>query len=154
MVVTFGKVVELPAEFVTLLLSNVSEGIGRLERMASNTRVCAYRYTRDREEHWFFFGDPGKAWATGDWASDAHFLYSAYNRDREQRSLIMCGGSYTDLRGRRVVTGDGPLDFIEVTETTGKAEFFSSDPQRVRIETTLEPVEERLAEDNPRRIGV
>ena len=154
MVVTFGKVAELPAEFVTLLLPIASERIGRLERMASNTRVCAYRYMRDKEEHWFFFGDPGKAWAIGDWGSDAYFLYSAYNRDQEQRSLIMCGGSYADLKGRRVVTGDSLLAFIEVTETTGKTELFSSDPQRVHIETTLEPVEEKLAEDDPRRIGV
>jgi hypothetical protein len=66
----------------------------------------------------------------------------------------MCGGSYADLRGRRVVTGDSPLDFIEVTETTGKTEFFSSDPQHVRIESTLQPVEEKLAEDDPKRIGV
>lgn len=154
MVVTFGKVAELPAEFVTLLLPNASERIGRLEKMGSNTRVCAYRYRRDTEEHWFFFAEPGKAWATGDWGSDAYFLYSAYNRDQEHRSLIICGGSYADLRGRRVVTGDSLLDFIEVTETTGKTEFFSSDPQRVHIETTLEPVEEKLAQDDPRRIGV
>lgn len=66
----------------------------------------------------------------------------------------MCGGSYADLKGRRVVTGDSLLAFIEVTETTGKTELFSSDPQRVHIETTLEPVEEKLAEDDPRRIGV
>jgi hypothetical protein len=154
MVVTFGKVAELPAEFVTLLLPNARERIGRLEKMGSNTRVCAYRYRRDTEEHWFFFAEPGKAWVTGDWGSDAYFLYSAYNRDQQHRSLIICGGSYADLRGRRVVTGDSLLDFIEVTETTGKTEFFSSDPQRVHIETTLEPVEEKLAEDDPRRIGV
>ena len=48
MVVTFGKFAELPAEFVTLLLPNASERIGRLERMTSNTRVRAYRYTRDK----------------------------------------------------------------------------------------------------------
>jgi len=154
MVVTFGKVAELPAEFVTLLLPNANERIGRLERMPSNTRVRAYRYTRDKEEHGFFFGDQGKAWATGDWGSDAYFVYSAYNRDREQRSLIMCGGSYADLRGRRVVTGDGLLDFIEVTETAGKTEFFSPDAQRVHIESTLDPMEGKLAEDDPRRIGV
>jgi len=154
MVVTFGKVAELPAEFVTLLLPNANERIGRLERMASNSRVRAYRYIREREEHWFFFGDQGKPWATGDWGSDAYFLYSAYNRDQEQRILILCGGSYADLRGRRVVTVDSLLDFIEVSETTGKTEFFSSNPERVHLETTLEPVEDRLAEDDPRQIGV
>ena len=81
-------------------------------------------------------------------------MYSAYNRDREQRSLIMCGGSYADLRGRRVVTGDSLLDFIEVTETAGKTELFSSNAQRVHIESTLDPMEGKLAEDDPRRIGV
>ncbi len=154
MVVTFGKVAELPAEFVTLLLPNANERIGCLERMPSNTRVRAYRYIRDKEEHWFFFGDQGKPWATGDWGSDAYFVYSAYNRDREQRILIMCGGSYAYLKGRRVVTSDVLLDFIEVTETAGKAEFFSSDAQRVHIESTLDPMEGKLAEDDPRRIGV
>ena len=52
-VVTFGTVATLPAEFATLLLPNAAlhEGIGRLERFASNSTAVAYRYVRAAEEH-------------------------------------------------------------------------------------------------------
>jgi hypothetical protein len=154
MVVTFGKVADLPAEFVTLLLPNAGERIGRLERVHTESRTRGYRFTRDGDEHFFFFGDQGGAWTVGEWGSDACFLYSSYNRGRDERSLILCGGSYAELGGRRIVTGEGLVDFIEVTETTGKTEFFSSDPQRVRVESTMDPMEGKLAEGDPRQIGV
>jgi hypothetical protein len=153
-VVTFGKVAELPAEFVTLLLPNENVGVGRLERIAGDARVRAYRYTRDKQEHCFFFSDQGGSWTAGEWASDAYFLYWSYNRQREQRSLILCGGNHADVGGRRLVTADAPLDFIEVTEDAGRTELSSSDPQQVHLTSGLGPVEAKLAEDDPRRIGV
>jgi hypothetical protein len=154
MVITFGKAADLPTEFVTLLLPNASERIGRLERIQSEPRVRAYRYVRDGEEHWFFFSEPGCAWRAGDWASDAYFLYWSYNRREERRSLIFCGGSRADLQGRRIVAGDAILAWVEVVELGGKAEMFASDPQHVRIESTMDILEPKLRENDPKRIGV
>lgn len=154
MVVTFGKAADLPTEFVTLLLPNANERIGRLERIESEARVRTYRYTRDGEEHWFFFSEPGCAWRAGDWASDAYFLYWSYNRREERRSLIFCGGSRADMQGRRIVTGEVMLAFVEVTEASGKAELFASDPQRVHIESTMDILDPKLNESDPKRMGV
>jgi hypothetical protein len=154
MVITFGRAADLPTEFVTLLLPNATERIGRMERIQSEPRVRAYRYVRDGEEHWFFFSEPGCAWRAGDWASDAYFLYWSYNRREERRSLIFCGGSRADLQGRRIVAGDAILASVEVLELGGKAEMFASDPQHVRIESTMESLEPNLRENNPKRIGV
>ena len=154
MVITFGKAADLPTEFVTLLLPNAGERIGRLERIQSEPRVRAYRYVRDGEEHWFFFSEPGCAWRAGDWASDAYFLYWSYHRREARRSLIFCGGSRADLQGRRIVAGDAILASVEVVELGGKAEMFASDPQHVRIESTMDILEPNLRENDPNRIGV
>jgi heparinase II/III-like protein len=154
MMVTFGKAGDLPCEFVTLLLPNVNERVGRLERVDSEARVRVYRYTREGEDHWFFFSEPGCAWRAGDWASDAYFLYWSYNRREERRSLNLCGGSRADLQGRRILTGDTMMAFVEVTEAGGKAELFASDPQRVRIESTMNILDPRPSESDPRKIGV
>ena len=154
MVVTFGKAANLPAEFVTMLLPNAGERIGRLERIESEARVRVYRCTRDGEEHWFFFSEPGCAWRAGDWASDAYFLYWSYNRRDEQRTLILCGGSRVDLRGRRVVSCEAILEFIEVSEAGGKIELSASDPERVHVESTLDVPDPKLSENDPKKIGV
>jgi hypothetical protein len=154
MVVTFGKAVDLPTEFVTLLLPNAGDRIGRLERIESEPRVRAYRFIRDGEEHWFFFSEPGCAWRSGDWASDAYFLHSSYNRREEQRTLILCGGSRVDLHGHRVVSCEAILEFVEVTEAGGKTEMSASDPQRVHIESRLDVLGPKLSESDPKKIGV
>ena len=65
----------------------------------------------------------------------------------------MCGGSRADLVGRRVVTGDTLLDFIEVTEGDGRTELFSSDPPKVHLTSGLQ-AEAKIAENDPRGIGV
>ncbi len=84
-VVTFGTVATLPAEFATLLLPNAAlhEGIGRLERFASNSTAVAYRYVRAAEEHLFFFANDADSWTLGQWASDARFLY--WSKDPKAR---------------------------------------------------------------------
>jgi len=154
MVVTFGKSTDLPAEFLTLLLPNVGERIGRLERIESEARVRVYRYTRDGEEHWFFFSEPGCAWRAGDWGSDAYFLYWSYNRREEQRTLILCGGSRVDFHGRRVVSCEAILDFVEISEAGGKTEMSASDPERVHVESGLDVADLKPSESDPKKIGV
>jgi Heparinase II/III-like protein/Heparinase II/III N-terminus len=79
---TFGWTGNLPAGFVTLLLPDASlhTGMGRLERMVSAPEVRGYRYVREKEEHCFLFAEAEGAWALGNWASDARFLYWSWDR--------------------------------------------------------------------------
>lgn len=158
MVLTFGSTGALPVEFVTLLLPNVSipSEMGRLERLASDTVVRAYRYTRAGEEHSFFFADVAKAWTLGPWSSDAEFLYWAVDRRREQRLLMLCGGSYAEVAGLRVLASPKSIEYAEVVGFDGKTELFASDPERVQLESSLDRVEAELsaAENDHKRIGV
>lgn len=152
--ITFGKLADLPAEFATLLQADAAEGTGRLERLPGAPAVQAYRYQRAGEEHHFFFADQAGSWNAGEWASDAYFLYWSCNRSREERSLIVCGGTRVDFSGQRVLACDGPLEFVEVTESAGTAELNASDRSRVRLESELRSLETKLTENDPKRIGV
>ena len=157
-VVTFGTVGALPAEFVTLLLPNVSFPLdmGRLERLASDATVRGYRYSRPGEEHWFFFADAPKAWSLGGWSSDAQFLYWSLDRQREQRLLVLCSGSYAEVAGLRVLASPNSVEYAEVVGAAGKNELFSSDPERVQFNGSLDRVEAELSssENDHKRIGV
>ena len=158
MVVTFGTTRALPVEFVTLLLLNVSvpSEMGRLERLESDAAVRGYRYTRAGEEHFFFFADVAKAWGHGAWSSDAQFLYWAVDRRREQRLLVLCGGSYVEVAGLRVLASPNSVEYAEIMGAAGKTELFSSDPERVQLEASLDRVEAELnsSENDRKRIGV
>jgi len=157
-VVTFGTVGALPAEFVTLLLPNVSFPLdmGRLERVASDASVRGYRYTRPGEEHWFFFADAPKAWSLGGWSSDAQFLYWSSDRRLEQRLLVLCSGSYAEVAGLRVLASPNSVEYAEVVGAAGKNELFSSDLERVQLNGALDRVEAELSssENDHKRIGV
>jgi hypothetical protein len=157
-VITFGKVATLPAEFVTLLLPNASlhDGMGKLERLASDPAVRGYRYTRAGQEHSFLFSNSERAWTFGAWTSDAQFLYWSVNREREQRVLILCNGAYAELAGVRVLTSETRLDYAEVVGSPTKTELFSSDPDRVHLQGSLDAVGAELTAwaNDPKRMGV
>ncbi len=158
MVVTFGTTGALPVEFVTLLLPNVSvpSEMGRLERLESDASVRGYRYTRAGEEHYFFFAEVAKAWSHGAWSSDAQFLYWNVDRGREQRLLVLCGGSYAEVAGLRVLASPDSVEYAEIMGVGGKTELFCSDPERVQLEASLDRVEAELSisENDRKRIGV
>jgi hypothetical protein len=157
-VVTFGTLATLPAEFVTLLLPNASlhAGMGRLERLASDPAVRGYRYTKTGEEHCFFFANTPTPWTFGAWNSDAQLVYWSSNRERGQQVLVLCHGTYAKVGRARVVASGGPVDYAEVVGLAGKTELFSSDPDRVQLEGSLDRVETGLTalETDPKRIGV
>jgi hypothetical protein len=154
-VLNFGREAELPVEFVTLLLpdATLQTGVGRLERQLSAS-VHVYRYIREREEHQFFFTNGESPWTFGNWASDAQFLYYSWERTMEQRMLIVCGGSYAEIAGQRVLTGDGVVDYAEVVSSAGRTEVFSSSPERVVIQGSLDRVDLEMAGNDPKRVGV
>jgi hypothetical protein len=157
-VITFGTLGPLPAEFVTLLLPNVSFPLdmGRLERLASDAAVHGYRYARPAEEHYFFFGDRPGAWNLGGWSSDAQFLYWSVDRRREQRLLVLCRGSYAEVGGRRVLASTNSVEYAEIVGSSGGTELFSSGPEQVQFEGSLDRVEAELtsSENDQKQIGV
>jgi hypothetical protein len=157
-VITFGTVGALPAEFVTLLLPNVSFPLdmGRLERLASDAPVHGYRYTRPAEEHYFFFAAGPGAWNLSGWSSDAQFLYWSVDRRREQRLLVLCRGSYAEVGGRRVLASTNSVEYAEIVGSAARTELFSSDLAQVQFEGSLDRVEVELtsSEDDQKQIGV
>ena len=144
-VVNFGAQVELPADFVTLVMADEKSpaDLGRLVRVNdfASEAVCAYQYSGpQRQEHTFFFvGQPGP-WALGKWASDADFLFWSFDREREQYSLVICNGSYADAGGRRVLTCGSRVSYAEVLSSAGKVDLFSSDPEHVVLQQPLDRV--------------
>jgi len=143
-VVTFGAMVELPADFATLLLAeeNPQADPGRLVRINDSVRgaVCAYRYSTPRQEHSFFFAHPSGPWAAGAWASDADFLYCSVDREREQYTLVLWNGSYAEAGGRRVLSCDRRVSYAEVLSSAMKVDLFSSDPEHVLLQQSLDRV--------------
>ena len=156
-VVTFGTTATLPAEFATLLLPNARavEGTGHLERLAGPPAVTGYHYTRSGVEHWFFFANSDGNWSLGAWSSDARFLYWSAGRNGE-RILILCGGTYADVGETRLVSNDHTLDYVEIIQSHENAVVFSSEPDHVHFEGSLEKIDQEsiLPANDAKRIGV
>jgi hypothetical protein len=143
-VVKFSAQVELPAEFATLLIAGdkPSENSGRLARadeLAAKS-VSAYRYSTSEKVHSFFFGLQADPWTSGCWASDADFLYCSWDRERELYTLVLCNGSYVDMRGSRVLTCGKRVSYAEVLSAGMKVEIYSSDPEHVNLRQPLDRV--------------
>jgi hypothetical protein len=141
-VVSFGVHSELPADFATLLLAGegVPSDLGRLVRVNSFARgaVSGYRYSNSRQEHAFFYAPQPGPWTLGTWASDADFLYSSFDPEREEYTLILCNGSYADAGGRRVLTCGKRVSYAEVLSVAMKVEMFSSDPEQIELQQPLD----------------
>ena len=107
---------QLPAEFVTLLVPaprvHTSPGVlHALEAGRTGVRTRAYRFsTSGKEDYLFFFaGAPGR-WEIGSWASDARFLFCAAGADDVARHMVICDGSFVEVRGRRFFnSAKGPV---------------------------------------------
>ncbi|HWY20189.1 MAG TPA: alginate lyase family protein [Candidatus Acidoferrum sp.] len=142
-VVNFSALVELPADFATLLIAdeNTQADRGRLLRIGEfkGGPVCGYRYSNPRHEHYFFFAhhDPGQ-WISGAWASDADFLYLSFDRERETYTLVLCNGSYANADGHSVLTCGKRVSYAEVSSSAMKTEVLSSDPEHVKLQQALD----------------
>ena len=75
--VNFGALVELPADFATLLIAdgNPQADLGRLLRIGESTwgRFAPIATPTPRQEHCFFFAHQPGPWTLGAWASDGGF---------------------------------------------------------------------------------
>jgi hypothetical protein len=90
--------------------------------------------------HSFFFGLQADPWTSGCWASDAGFLYCSWDRERELYTLVLCNGSYVDMRGSRVLTCGKRVSYAEVLSAGMKVEIYSSDPEHVNLRQPLDRV--------------
>ena len=159
-VVNFGTKVELPADFATLLIANRNSPTHTPQLVRINQfdgeAVCGYRYSDAAEEHNFFFATQPRPWALGAWASDASFLYWWFDREREESALIVCGGSFADAGGRRVLTCDKRVSYAEIVGSAAKSEIFSSDPEQVTLQMQLDQVIANVSVqgNDPKRMGV
>lgn len=159
-VVNFGTKIELPADFVTLLIAdrNPRARFGQLVRTNkfNGEAVCGYRYSDAREEHYFFFSSEPRPWVLGAWASDASFLYWWRDREREECALILCGGSYADAGGQRVLTAANRVSYAEIVGSATKTELFSSDPEQVTLQMPLDRIIANLTvpANDPKKMGV
>ncbi len=145
-VVTFGAHVELPSEFATMLMAgeNVREDLGRLVRLNSldpGTLCVAYSYSNSHQEHNFFFATQAVPWTSGAWSSDAGFLYWFHDRQNGEHVLILCDGSYADAGGKRVLTCERRVGYAEVVASRDKVDVYSSDPDQVVLQRSLDQVQ-------------
>jgi len=107
---------QLPAEFVTLLIPApmVNTSPGLLETMEpgrNGVGTSAYRFSTSGNANclFFFAGAPGR-WEIGSWASDARFLFCATSADDSPRHIVICDGTFVEVRGRRVFnSAEGPV---------------------------------------------
>jgi hypothetical protein len=161
-VVNFGGRIELPADFVTLLIADQDSHarLGRLVRLDESKGgiVRGYRYSNLGQEHSFFFALQPGPWVLGAWASDANFLYWSVDRERERYALILCGASYANAAGQRVLTCSTQVRYAEVLSSAMKVELFSSDPEHVTVQAPLDQVSADgnviLPDHDPKRMGV
>jgi len=158
MVLSFSKVANLPAEFVTLLLNHASVqgGVGHLESMPVGAGVRGYRYTTSGEEHCFLFAERTGAWTLGAWTSDASFLYWWMNRRLGQRMLIAIGGTFVECSGTRVLSSVVQFNHVELASDSGRAEMICSPSDAVQASATLDALEPESAatRKDPERMGV
>jgi hypothetical protein len=147
-VVTFGAIVELPADFATLLIAgeNLQADLGRLVGWndgcwnGARRGVRAYRYSEPHQEHAFFFAEKPGPWSLGKWASDADFLYLSFDREKEEYTLILCNGSYANAAALPLLTCGKRVSYAEVLSVAMKVEIFSSDPENIVLQQPLDRV--------------
>jgi hypothetical protein len=148
-VVHFSAISQLPTDFVTLLIADDKQQVdrGRLLKVndSNSASVRAYRYSTSKEEHSFFFAFQSGPWVFGAWASDADFLYWAFDRKKEQCMLVLCNGSYADAAGRRVITCGKRVRYAEILSSDANVEILSSDPGQVELK---EPLDRVCVEEN------
>jgi hypothetical protein len=143
-VVSFGAQLELPADFATLLMAEMTDqaDLGQLVKVNTGDRSapCAFRYTKGLQEHNFVFAHRSDPWTSGPWTSDADFIYWSFEREKQKYNLILCNGSYADAGGRRVLSCGSRISYAEVSSSAVKVDLFSSDPEHVLLQRPLDCV--------------
>jgi hypothetical protein len=155
MVLTFLWQGELPAEFALLLLPDaLNQPLGKMSRMETGSGAIGYRYKGQGQEHHFLFSRGTGGWTLGTWTSDARFLYWSWDREKDQRLLVMCGGSYAESAGQRILTCRRTVDYAEIVSSGSVSEVFSSDPETPVLQQSLGRVEIELVTASDKKASV
>jgi hypothetical protein len=117
-VLRFSTRTTLPVECATLLvpLSGTAthpSGFRLFESTHSDTAVCGYRLSLGGETSHMFFSDHAGTWQAGDWSSDARFVFCATDSAGNPGELVICDGSYIELRGQRIFSSKTQLPWNE-----------------------------------------
>jgi hypothetical protein len=134
-VVHFARLADLPEEFVTLLIPDGRSGPGaerfvRADSSSAKESAVCYRFNTGEEEHFLAFGQ-GQPWTQFSWSSDAEFLYWSQSRDRGERTLICCNGSYVEADGRKILSSGRTLSRCELLSAEGNVRVISSNEDTV-----------------------
>jgi hypothetical protein len=144
-VLRFTTVRGLPAEFATILAAGSHrsgvrshEQPGVLVNDAGAASISAYRYVRQEHIHQFVFASERSPWSLGSLASDADFLYVHHDVAGQLCSLVLCGGTYADVEGMRLVSCDERVTYAEVIRANDRWNLFSSGEQNIKLGGALE----------------
>ncbi len=137
-VLRFVRSTFLPAEFAVVVLpfeTSIQEvtsigGLVQLDEKQDTAKVRGYRYDRPGEIHFMFFANCNGTWNLGPWESNAQFLYCGIAPAGRQH-WILCGGSYAEIGGHRVVACRQPVDRYEWTSAKGREQLFCSDESAI-----------------------
>ena len=134
-VLHFSTVANLPAEFVTLFKATgfkaTGHGDGVLRVAIPAPGVRGYSYTQPGEEHRIIFA--AQAWAFGEWASDAEFLYWGYDRNRDRGLLVFTGGTQVSFAGKVLVESPKRQSHGEVLWENGRSRVAGSNGNSVTL---------------------
>ena len=140
---TFTADEVLPVEFATLLVPlgearATTSSFARVDDGPEVASVREYKYSAENFECSFFFGDRGKVWNKDGVSSDAGFV--CCKRYAGSLELILCGGSYAEVRGGASLRCTRPVLWAELNVRNGERTVFSSDLDAVD-ERAVEPSE-------------
>ena len=129
-VVNFGAVVDLPADFATVLVASDSsqKDFGRLVKSNDTVpdEVCAFQYSTTQRDDQLLFPSSKAAWKVGTWATDADFLYWSLDRKTGKFVLVVCNCSYVDANGYRVLTFSRQVSYAEVVGCGSQVQIYPS----------------------------
>jgi heparinase II/III-like protein len=118
-------VVLLPYKTPTGGLENLG-AFNLIREGAEGADVQYYQYVTPQANSYMLFGDRGRPWTCGPWASDAKFLYCAIGPEDSQ-CFVLCGGSYAEISGQRLITCRRPVERFEWVTRKNESQVFCSD---------------------------
>jgi hypothetical protein len=67
------------------------------------------------------------------------------DKEHDVRLLVICGGTYAEFGGVRVLESEQIVDYAEVTSAGSDTELRSSRPEMIKLSASLDRVEMELA---------
>jgi hypothetical protein len=147
-VLNFGTTTEVPAEFVLMLVvleetHPATRSLTRIVGSEPDSAVNAYQYAGEAGDCSFFFAEPGKRWRRNSVSSDAEFVCWSRMPGSPDHLLILCNGSYTEIKGGPELRCRRAVRWCELRLVGGQRKVRSSDPEAV--ETMPDDSNQQLA---------